>query len=79
MKKLSTHSFSSQWFGHTRLPHASIRRRFCHGQPSIGDNPKSNARFVKVFARQFLNAKDFDKGCKEHDRMTSSFLPSWSN
>ncbi|WP_286335378.1 hypothetical protein, partial [Bacteroides caecimuris] len=37
------------------------------------DNPKSNAHFVKVFARPFLTDKEFDKGCKELDRLTSSF------
>lgn len=37
------------------------------------DNPKSNARFVKVFARPFLTDKEFTKGCKELDLLTSSF------
>lgn len=37
------------------------------------DDPKSNAHFIKVFARPFLTDKEFDKGCKELDRLTSSF------
>ncbi|ROT11945.1 hypothetical protein EEL48_13655 [Muribaculaceae bacterium Isolate-102 (HZI)] len=39
------------------------------------DDSKSNAHFVKVFARPFLTDKEFDKGCKELDRLTS-FFPS---
>ncbi len=37
------------------------------------DDPKSNAHFVKTLARLFLTNKEFDKGCKELDRLTSSF------
>ncbi|WP_217961424.1 hypothetical protein [Muribaculum intestinale] len=29
--------------------------------------------FVKIFARPFRTDKEFDKGCKELDRLTSSF------
>lgn len=37
------------------------------------NNPKLNAYFVKVFAQPFLTDKEFDKGYKELDSLTSSF------
>ncbi|MCI8999170.1 MAG: hypothetical protein HFJ95_09300 [Muribaculaceae bacterium] len=34
---------------------------------------------ITMFARPFLTDKEFDKGCKELDRITSSFLAVMEN